>query len=182
MDQSEFLEIFVLAERLHRQFLEVIQLELDTLNIRDINNVRALMLLNIGESEMTASELLWRGCYLGSNVSYNLKKLTEAGYVIQERSQHDRRVVMVRNSPKGAVLCGILKDMNARHIEAMTSGNYNEKDLVTCRQMLRTMQRFWSRGGQINPTDLMGPQRDSGLRGERQDDEMRGNVPANQAA
>lgn len=155
MNQGDFLDIFVLAERLHRQFLEVIQLELDTLNIRDINNVRALMLLNIGDSEMTASELLWRGCYLGSNVSYNLKKLTEAGYVIQERSQHDRRVIMVRNSEKGAVLCGILKEMNQRHIEALTRANYKESDLVTCRQMLRTLQHFWSRGGQINPAAVM---------------------------
>ena len=154
MDQSGFLEIFVLAERLHRQFLEVIQLELDTLHIRDINNVRALMLLNIGNSEMTASELLWRGCYLGSNVSYNLKKLTEAGYVVQERSKHDRRVIMVRNSEKGAELCGILKDMNGRHIEALKRANFKEEDLVTCRQMLRTMQHFWSRGGQLNPSGL----------------------------
>ncbi|HEY2660205.1 MAG TPA: MarR family transcriptional regulator, partial [Caulobacteraceae bacterium] len=111
MNQHDFLDLFVLAERLHRQFLEVIQLELDRLNIRDINDVRALMLLNIGDSEMTASELLWRGCYLGSNVSYNLKKLTETGYVIQERSQHDRRVIMVRNSEKGQALCTLLRDM-----------------------------------------------------------------------
>ena len=115
MNQHDFLDLFVLAERLHRQFLEVIQLELDRLNTRDINDVRALMLLNIGDSEMTASELLWRGCYLGSNVSYNLKKLTETGYVIQERSQHDRRVIMVRNSEKGMALCGVLKDMSRTH-------------------------------------------------------------------
>src|SRR5580698_4418452 len=108
MNQHEFVDLFVLAERLHRQFLEVIQLELDRLNVRDINDVRAIMLLNIADCEMTASELLWRGCYLGSNVSYKLKKLTEAGYVIQERSQHDRRVIMVRNSERGMALCGVL--------------------------------------------------------------------------
>ena len=157
MEQSAFLEIFVLAERLHRQFLEVIQLELDTLNIRDINNVRALMLLNIGDSEMTASELLWRGCYLGSNVSYNLKKLTESGYVVQERSQHDRRVIMVRNSEKGAALCGILQDMNTRHIEALSRTNFKSEDLSSCRQVLRTLQHFWSRGGQINPNGALEP-------------------------
>jgi DNA-binding MarR family transcriptional regulator len=145
MKQSDFLEVFVLAERLHRQFLEAIQLELDMLNIRDINNVRALMLLNIGEAEMTVSELLWRGCYLGSNVSYNLKKLTEASYVIQERSAHDKRVIMVRSSEKGAELCGLLQDMNNRHVQALTKGNFKMEDLMTTRQMLRTLQRFWSR-------------------------------------
>jgi DNA-binding MarR family transcriptional regulator len=148
MKHSEFLEVFVLAERLHRQFLEAIQLELDTLNIRDINNVRALMLLNIGDAEMTVSELLWRGCYLGSNVSYNLKKLTEAGYVVQERSSHDRRVIMVRSSERGAELCALLQEMNNRHVKALTKGNFKMEDLITCRQVLRTLQRFWSREGQ----------------------------------
>jgi DNA-binding MarR family transcriptional regulator len=140
-----YLEVLVLAERLHRQFLEVIQLELDSLGVRDINNVRALILLNIGEAEMTASELLWRGCYLGSNVSYNLKKLTESDYVIQERSAHDRRVVIVRNSEKGLELCNALKNMNARHLEEMSRANFKLEDLTICRQTLKSLQQFWSR-------------------------------------
>jgi len=151
MNQHDFLDLFVLAERLHRQFLEVIQLELDRLNTRDINDVRALMLLNIGDSEMTASELLWRGCYLGSNVSYNLKKLTETGYVIQERSQHDRRVIMVRNSEKGMALCGVLKEMNDRHIASLDQANCKEEDILTCRQMLRTLHHFLSRAADMKP-------------------------------
>src|ERR1700761_3157902 len=105
----EYLELVVLAERLHRQFLDVIQQELDLRSIRDINNVQAMMLHNIGDAEMTVSELMWRGCYLGSNVSYSLKKLTETGYIIQERSSHDKRVIMVRLSEKGAELCAVLK-------------------------------------------------------------------------
>jgi DNA-binding MarR family transcriptional regulator len=140
-----YLEVLGLAERVHRQFLDVIQLELDALGIRDINSVRALIMLNIGEAEMTASELLWRGCYLGSNVSYNLKKLTDAGYVIQERSTHDRRVVIVRNSEKGLELCAMLKAMNARHLDAMSLANFKLEDLDTCRRTLRSLQQFWSR-------------------------------------
>src|SRR5271168_2989608 len=81
----EYLELVVLAERLHRQFLNVIQLELDRRGIRDINNVQAMMLHNVGDAEMSVSELMWRGCYLGSNVSYSLKKLTDTGYIVQER-------------------------------------------------------------------------------------------------
>ncbi len=115
------------------------------------------MLLNIGDAEMTASELLWRGCYLGSNVSYNLKKLTEAGYVIQERSTHDKRVIMVRNSERGAELCALLQDMNARHIQALSKGNFKMEDLATCRQMLRTLQRFWSRAGDVEPAGGLQP-------------------------
>jgi DNA-binding MarR family transcriptional regulator len=150
MQQDPFLEVFVLAERLHRQFLEVIQAELDALQIRDINNVRALILLNIGESEMTASELLWRGCYLGSNVSYNLKKLTEAGYVIQTRSDHDRRVIMVRNSEKGADLCAKLQEMNEHHLDSLRNGALSREELTKCGKTLRNLQQLWSRAGEAS--------------------------------
>jgi DNA-binding MarR family transcriptional regulator len=141
------LDLFVLAERLHRQYLECIQLELDVLNIRDINNVRALMLLNIGDEEMAVSELLWRGCYLGSNVSYNLKKLVETGYVVQERSSHDRRVIMVRNSPKGMALRDILSAMNGRQMIALRESGFDTTSVTACRQTLRSLQRIWGRAG-----------------------------------
>ena len=148
---NAYLDVISLIERLHRHFLEVVKLELEGLGIHDINNVQGMMLFNIGDSEMTASELLWRGCYLGSNVSYNLKKLTETGYVIQERSQHDRRVIMVRNSEKGMALCGLLKEMNDRHIAALSQANCKEEDLMTCRKMLRTLHHFWSRAAEMKP-------------------------------
>src|ERR1700742_2418500 len=82
------LEVISLVERLHRHFLEVVKLELDGLGIHDINNVQGLMLFNIGDAEMTVGELTLRGCYLGSNVSYNVKKMVENGYLSQERSVH----------------------------------------------------------------------------------------------
>ena len=79
-----YLEVISLVERLHRHFLEVVKLELDGLGIHDINNVQGLMLFNIGDAEMTVGELTLRGCYLGSNVSYNVKKMVENGYLSQD--------------------------------------------------------------------------------------------------
>lgn len=169
MQQGSFLEVFVLAERLHRQFLEVIQAQLDALQIRDINNVRALILLNIGDSEMTASELLWRGCYLGSNVSYNLKKLTDSEYVVQTRSDHDRRVIMVRNSEKGADLCARLQEMNDHYLDTLRDGALSREDINKCSKTLRSLQQMWSRAGEasanlagrIEPFDLIANQEDA---------------------
>jgi|HubBroStandDraft_3_1064219.scaffolds.fasta_scaffold63002_2 DNA-binding MarR family transcriptional regulator len=156
MNQDPFLEVFILAERLHRQFLDYVQAELDALQIRDINNVRAVILMNIGDSEMTASELLWRGCYLGSNVSYNLKKLTEAGYVVQTRSDHDRRVTMVKNSHKGAELCAKLHQMNSHHLDTMRQGAASREELTKCGKTLRALQQLWSRAGEGRTS--LGPQ------------------------
>jgi DNA-binding MarR family transcriptional regulator len=140
-----YLAVLTLAERLHRQFLEVITVELEAFGLRDINNVRALIVLNIGEAEMTASELMWRNCYLGSNVSYNLKKLTESGYVVHERSTHDRRVVIVRNSQTGLDLCDRLRAMNRRHLDSMLRADLKLEDVDTCGRTLRALQSFWSR-------------------------------------
>ena len=96
MDSTGYLEVIALIERLHRQFLEVVKLELEGSRINDINNVQALMLFNIGDAEMTVGELTLRGCYLGSNVSYNVSKLVEKGFLAADRSEHDRRSVRVR--------------------------------------------------------------------------------------
>ena len=99
--KEQYLISIRLIERLHRRFLDVIKAELDRLGIEDINNVQTLILFNINEEQLTVGELTVRGYYLGSNVSYNVKKLVENDYLIQERSSHDRRMTRVRLSPKG---------------------------------------------------------------------------------
>ena len=113
---ASYLDVILLIERLHRQFLEVMSLELDNLDIYDINNVQALMLFNIGDAEMTIGELTTRGAYLGSNVSYNVKKMVENGYLLQERSLHDRRSIHVRLTMKGRRLVDYLSAMHRRHV------------------------------------------------------------------
>src|SRR5260221_223638 len=124
-----YLEVISLVERLHRQFLEVVKLELDGLQIHDINNVQGLMMFNIGDAEMTVGEFVLRGCYLGSNVSYNVKKMVENGYLEQERSMHDRRSIHVRLTEKGRKLRDRLTDMHTRHIELLSQTAVSDDDL-----------------------------------------------------
>ena len=69
--------------------------EFDRAGRSDVNAVQALLLFNIGNSELTAGELRSRGYYLGSNVSYNVKKLVELGYLHHARSRIDRRSVRI---------------------------------------------------------------------------------------
>ncbi len=104
--KDSYLTSLKLIERLHRQLLDVIKSELDRTQQNDINSVQALLLFNIGEAELTAGELKTRGHYLGSNVSYNLKKLVEAGYIHHQRSEMDRRSVRVRLTEPGKRICG----------------------------------------------------------------------------
>jgi DNA-binding MarR family transcriptional regulator len=142
--QSAYLDLIALVERLHRQFLELVKLELDTNSVHDINNVQAMILYNIGDLEMTVGELTLRGCYLGSNVSYNLKKMLENGYIVQERSSHDRRSVRVRLSEKGLGLHEKMKQMHERHMSSLNQGVVQSDDLVSAHRTLRRLERFWT--------------------------------------
>jgi len=129
-------------ERMHRQFLEVIKNELDSTDVRDINNVQALILYNIGGDELTVGELTLRGYYLGSNVSYNVKKMTENGYLHQERSSHDRRSVRVRLTDKGLALSRALETMFERH-STEVGNNVDAETLTNANDILRNIESFW---------------------------------------
>jgi DNA-binding MarR family transcriptional regulator len=114
-----YYEAVLLIERVHRHFLEVVKADLDRAGIQDINNIQALILYNIGVDEMTVGELTARGYYLGSNVSYNVKKMVENGYLLQERSPHDRRSVRIKLSPKGLELHKSISDSLERQVAAL---------------------------------------------------------------
>ena len=144
---DEYLEVISLIERLHRQFLEVVKLELDALRIHDINNVQALMLFNMGDAEISVGELTLRGYYLGSNVSYNVRKLSDSGYLVYERSTHDRRSIRVRLTAKGRSLRDRLSAMLDRHMKMLGQGDVAAKDLESAATTLRQLERFWMRPG-----------------------------------
>ena len=144
-----YLDVIALVERLHRHFLEVVKLELDGLGIHDINNVQGLMLFNIGDAEMTVGELTLRGCYLGSNVSYNVKKMVENGYLAQERGEHDRRSIYVQLTEKGSKLRDRLQAMHRRHVDMLNQASIADKDLTAAATTLRRLERFWIRAGDL---------------------------------
>ncbi len=139
-----YLESLSLIERLHRRFLDVVKAELDAIGLQDVNNVQSLILYNIGDDVLTVGELTNRGYYLGSNVSYNVKKLVENGYLEQQRSDHDRRSVRVRLSPKGLELCGRVDTLYDRHVKAMLADVMDAGELEGVNNSLRAIERFWA--------------------------------------
>ena len=141
--RQEYLEAIKLIERLHRQFLEVVKTELDRRRTEDINNIQALILFNINDDELMVGELTNRGYYLGSNVSYNVRKMVENNYLIQERSTHDRRSIRVRLSDKGLELCQQISNMFDRHADALEQSSISSNDLREASVSYRQLERFW---------------------------------------
>ena len=142
--QHPYYQTILLIERLHRHFLEVVKAELDRLGIQDINNVQSLILYNIGTDELTVGELTARGYYLGSNVSYNVKKMVEKGYLEQERSMHDRRSVRLRVSDKGLALRSKLSTMFETQVQALDGVDVSGNSLGQINETLLRLERFWS--------------------------------------
>ncbi|MFN3292761.1 MAG: MarR family winged helix-turn-helix transcriptional regulator [Gemmobacter sp.] len=140
-----YLENLAMVERLHRLLLDVIKDEFERLTLLEINPVQALLLFNIGENEVTAGELKSRGYYQGSNVSYNLKKLVELGYMHHQRSDIDRRSVRVRLTEKGRKVRGLLMDLFTRHAEGLVArGVVDAAGMEEINAALRRMERYWT--------------------------------------
>lgn len=139
-----YYESFSLIERLHRHFLDVVKVELEKNGTQDINNVQAMILYSIGGDELTVGELTLRGYYLGSNVSYNVKKLVETGYLTQERSQHDKRSIRLKLTPKAQELGALLGNTFERHVKALNSFQLAEGDLSSLNDTLKKIERFWT--------------------------------------
>lgn len=143
--KESYLEALTFVERLHRRLLDVIKDELDRINCSEINSVQALLLFNIGDAEMTAGELRTRGHYLGSNVSYNLKKLVEAGYINHQRSEMDRRSVRVRLTEKGRAICKAIDELYNRHCGSIAEvGDVSVEELSKITAVLNKLERFWT--------------------------------------
>lgn len=143
--RAPYVESLKLIERLHRCLLDVIKDEFEREGSSEVNSVQALLIYNIGEAELTAGELRTRGHYLGSNVSYNLKKLVESGYIHHKRSETDRRSVRVSLTEKGAEVRDKVDNLLSRHLLSIEKvGGVGPQDFDNLITSLRRLERFWT--------------------------------------
>lgn len=140
-----YLEALALVERLHRLLLDVIKDEFERIGVLEINAVQALLLFNIGDNEVTAGELKTRGYYQGSNVSYNLKKLVEMGFMHHQRCEIDRRSVRVRLTPKGREIRDTVAGLFERHADGLVAKNVlGDTSMDEITGALKRMERYWT--------------------------------------
>ena len=133
-----------LIERMHRRFLDVVRIELSRHRINDISPAQAMMLVMIGDEEMSVRDLIERGYYLGSNASYNLKDLVEGGYAERQTAARDRRSAMVKVAPKGRTILEILHKLNAHMAEPLMKSDTEAHDMESAVRALRRLERRWS--------------------------------------
>jgi DNA-binding MarR family transcriptional regulator len=142
--RDTYYDSIMLIERLHRLFLDVIKQELDRMRIYDINNVQCLLIYNIGDSELSIGELSTRGYYMGTNVSYNLRKLVEYEYVIQQPSLHDKRSSTIKLSPKGIELHQKMQKLLKEHQQLLEESKVTAQSLKDTLADLKQLEQVWS--------------------------------------
>ena len=143
--RSLYMESLQLVERLHRRLLDVIKDEFDRQGRSDINAIQALLLFNIGNAELTAGELRSRGYYLGSNVSYNLKKLVDLGFINHQRSRIDRRSVRISLTETGQEVAEVVAGLYERHVGSIEQvGGINSEEFKQMNRVLQRLDRFWN--------------------------------------
>ncbi len=141
---EQYTETLSLIERLHRLMLDVIKDEFERLGRIDLTSVQALLLFNIGQEEVSAGELKTRGYYQGSNVSYNLKKMVELGYLNSQRSDLDRRAVRITLTERGLEVREIVRALYERHAEALlATASGEETDFAELNAAMRLLERYW---------------------------------------
>ncbi|MEM6679362.1 MAG: MarR family winged helix-turn-helix transcriptional regulator [Pseudomonadota bacterium] len=114
-----YVEMLGVVERLHRELIDLVKCALEAAGRSDPSPVQALMLFHLSEREMTASELGSRGLYQGSNVSYNLRKLVDGGYVEHRRCEIDGRAVRLRPTETGREVQAILTALFKNQAQAL---------------------------------------------------------------
>ena len=142
--KGEYLNSLKLIERLHRLLLEVIKAEIEREHFKDINAVQALLIYNIGGEEVTAGELRSRGYYMGSNVSYNLKKLVKSGFINQEMSRTDKRSNRLTLTDKGQDVCNMVNSLYDRQLDMVSqTGISNQSEITEMNSVLHRLERMW---------------------------------------
>jgi len=141
---AAYIETLHLVERVHRCLLDLIKDEFDRRNLPDLTSTQGLLLYNIGDQELSASELRSRGYYLGANVSYTVKKLVEAGYLHHARSSLDRRAVRISLTARGREIHAVIQALYERHARAIAPvGGFRADDFTQMNDSLARLERFW---------------------------------------
>mgnify|MGYP006277020703 CR=1 FL=1 len=146
MTSDTYLDLVKAIERMHRQSLDTVKIALETSQHRDMTPVQAMMLVNLGGEALSVGELGRRGAYVGSNISYNVKRMVENGYIVTERSELDRRTTVIRETEKGREVADLIRAELDRQRATLETQGVDADALASALRTLGRVEGYW---GQI---------------------------------
>lgn len=149
------LDLVRVVERVHRRYLDLFRLDLGRLGVDDLSPSQVMMLFTIGGDELTVRDLIDRGYYLGSNASYNLKRLVETGYVDRSASERDRRSARIRLSEKGRKLCEAVRKMDESYHRLVARNAEEKRELEIAFKTLKRLENVWTSALRYGETQIV---------------------------
>ncbi|MEL6473703.1 MAG: MarR family transcriptional regulator [Pseudomonadota bacterium] len=142
---DDFLKSLSLLEQAHRRLHDVVKDDLERNGERSLTGVQALLIYEIGDGETPASALRSRGAFAGTSLSYNVKKLQEGGYLIQERSKADKRTVRLKLTERGLKVRARVAKLFEKQAAALEpTASVRPDDLTQLNKTVSRLERFWS--------------------------------------
>lgn len=137
-----YVDLLHTVERAQRQLHETVGSELERAGVSDVTAVQALLLFHLGSETLTAAEIMHSGRYLGSNVSYNLKKLSELGRLETTRDGGAPRFAA---TPSGrAIQQRLWALFNRQHMALQPVCSMKDSDVAAATAALKKLERYWS--------------------------------------
>lgn len=131
-------------ERVNRRFSAFLQSEMTRLGVEEIGPSHLMLLLAIGNDEISVSQLMERGPYAGTNLSYYLKQLGESGYIERNALARDRRAARIKLSEKGLELCAEMTEIAANCHRLIADSPENIQNLEIAFRTLDRIEQTWA--------------------------------------
>jgi DNA-binding MarR family transcriptional regulator len=127
--KNNFMETVRIIDKLNRTLPEYIRYELEKLEILDVTGIQAMIVYRIGDKTITVGEVMKGGYYQGSNSSYNLRRLTENGYLGRGDNAFDGRYSLVYLTDKGMGLWNLLDSVIMPQANKLTSAGIGDNSI-----------------------------------------------------
>lgn len=146
------LELARTVERINRRFADLLRIEMGKLGVVDIGPAQVMVLFTIGSDELSVRDLLDKGHYLGSNVSYYLKQLVDLGYIDRAASPRDRRSARISLTDRGRAVCDALRAADESYHRMIVRDEDEGRELEIAYRVLQKLELVWTNAARYGTT------------------------------
>ncbi len=130
--------------RISSVFMEIIRLEIERIGVYNLTAAQYIILQHLGNDRIPVGDLSLRSSYFGTNISYNVRKMVENEYIIQEKSQHDQRTHYVSISPKSKELIAKIDQALDEHGDLLHKYGIDRKYFEEILSSIGKVDDFWT--------------------------------------
>ncbi|WP_162914465.1 MarR family winged helix-turn-helix transcriptional regulator [Taklimakanibacter lacteus] len=138
-----FTQMLQSIELLHRRFLDVLTTELGRRE-KGLSAVQALILSHASERPLSLGQLSALGHYEGTNLTYNVAKLAENGFLTLSRPEWDKRSSVIELTVEGQEIASLVARTIGEHAASLPDIGITEEVLTLVTTTFKSLHHRWS--------------------------------------